>query len=176
MASYFPRRSPVEFIRDPGEIAWKAEGWRAWFAPSLPESVISDLYRVAPQQAYLVYANAAMTLTVSGQAVPTRLRWKSDSYNLTGIPIDPANPPTFKDFFEGSEAHQAISSKPAIYRLGEDGRWKSVDRPENARIRDGEAYWVYCHGPSDFQGPLNATVSGVAAGGALDFEIGRAHV
>jgi hypothetical protein len=57
--------------------------------------------------------------------------------------------PTFGEFFAGSKAHK---DQP-IYRLV-DGRWKKVLQASAEAMRSGEAFWAFCKGPSDYQGPI----------------------
>lgn len=153
VAAYFPSRTPVEFIQDPASQPWKQKGWRVWYAPQSPEAVISDLYAINAGQCYLVHATAATSLEISGSLVNRRTRWRSDSFNLVGLSVDPANPPTFQSWFAGSPAHQK-TSRPFIYALDASDTWKAIDHPESTAIQPNAAYWIFCRGASDYQGPL----------------------
>jgi hypothetical protein len=168
VAAYFPMRTPVEFIQDPSSQPWKQKGWRAWFAPSLPEAIVSDLHAIQGGQCYLVHATAATTLRIQGTVVHHRTHWRADSFNLVGFPVDPARPPTFKAWFAGSSAHQS-AARPLIYALDSSDRWKAIDRPESTLIQPGTAYWVFCQGASDYQGPLDVAIPFTVAGAGVDF-------
>lgn len=168
VATYFPTRTPVEFIQDPASQPWKQPGWRVWFAPSLSEAAVNDLYAVVGGQCYLIHATAAATLNVVGTVIAPRVRWRADSFNFVGFPIDPANPPTFQAWFAGSSAHQS-SARPLFYTLDGSGRWQAVTHPESTLIQPNTAYWVFCQGASDYQGPLTVTTLVGALGAQVDF-------
>lgn len=167
VATYFPSRTPVEFVQDPASQPWKQKGWRAWFAPSLPESLVNDLYAINAGQCYLVHATAPATLTVRGTVVYRRLKWRADSFNFVGFSVDPANPPTFQSWLAGSSAHQP-TKRATVYSLDASDKWVPVVNPESTRIQPNMAYWVFCHGGSDYQGPLDVSTP-LAVGTQLDF-------
>ena len=165
VTTYFPTRTPVEYIQDPGSVSWKQVGWRAWFSPESPEAPLSDLYAIQGGQGYLVQATTNTVLNLQGKTAARSVRWKADSYNFVGFPVDEVAPPTFAQWFAGSPAHRS-TTRPTVYVLGADHRWRPVDRPESTLIQAGTAYWVYCQGGSDYQGPLDVSmVSGVRGGG-----------
>ena len=157
VAAYFSSRTPVEFIQDPASIPWKQKGWNVWYAPALPEGQISDLSALSGGQGYLVHALSATVVNVTGKPGIYRTRWKSDAYNFTGFPVDPANPPTFASWFAGSSAHQS-TKHAAIYALNDSAQWVVVDHPELTVITPGVAYWVFCQGASDYQGPVDISI------------------
>jgi len=95
-------------------------------------------------------------LAVRGEVAFEPVRWKNDSFNFLGFGLDAQSPPTFAKFFSGSTAHQPNR----VYRLVND-QWMLVTSPGGTRMRSGEAYWVFCKGGSDFQGPLTVQISGV---------------
>ncbi len=168
VATYFPRRTPVEFIQDPGSASWKEEGWRVWFAPSQAEAPLSDLYAIPGGQGYLVYANAEVTWEVEGRAVFRAIRWQADSYNFVGFPVNPVSPPTFAQWFAGSTAHRS-TTRPVVYRLDGEGHWVPVERMEGTLIEPGVAYWVFCQGGSTYQGPLEVSVPRGVPGLGLEY-------
>ena len=157
VATYFPLRTPVEYIQDPASAPWKKAGWSIWFAPTLPESAINDLYAILGGQGYLVFATTQTTLSVSGVARLNRIRWRSDSFNLVGFPVDPESPPTFSAWFAGTTAHLP-KDRASIFFLDGDGHWRAVDHPESTPIQPNVAYWVFSRGHSDYQGPLDISV------------------
>lgn len=168
IATYFPTRTPVEYIQDPTSVPWKKQGWSIWFAPTLPESAINDLYSMPGGQGYLVYATANATWTVSGTARLNRIRWRSDSFNLVGFPVDAASPPTFSTWFSGTTAHLPVN-RASIFALDGSGHWRAVDHPELTQIRPNTAYWVFSRGGSDYQGPLDVAVPLGVSGKGVDF-------
>lgn len=146
---FFPQTHPAPYLREPGDAPWREEGWGVWYAPERPDSFLSSLQVIQGGRPYLVLAREAAVLEVTGRVLFRSIRWQPNSYNFTGLPVDPAAPPTFSAFFAGSKAHRG----QRIYRLIE-GRWTPVQGPAQQRIRAGEAYWIYCDGVSDYQGPL----------------------
>ena len=157
VATFFPTRTPVEFIQDPASAPWKQSGWNVWFAPSLPEAAINNLSSMSAGQAYLVYATAGATLDVTGTVRSRRIRWRADSYNFVGFPVDATAPPTFAALFAGSTAHQS-STRTVTFRLDSSGHWVGVTQPASTLVQPNAAYWVYCQGASDYQGPLDVSV------------------
>jgi len=167
VARYFPRTSSVQFISDPADAPWNEPGWGVWYASGRPESVVSSLHAIHGQKAYLVHAAADHVWRLTGNASFARLRWQADSFNLLGFAVDEQSPPTFDRFFAGAGGR--IGQR--IYRLGAGGKWQPVTAPATTRLRSGEAYWVYCQGRTDYQGPLDVTVPGL---GELDFGVAGA--
>jgi hypothetical protein len=151
-ATYFGATSSAQFIANPTTTEWKKEGWGVWYAPSRSDAFLSTLNGVHGNRAYLIYSKQDYTWNVTGEVSFAKVKWKSDSFNLVGFSLDPNSPPTFDKFFSGSTAH-----KPSrIYRLVND-QWVLVSSPASTTMNSGEAYWVYCKGGSDYQGPLSAT-------------------
>lgn len=159
VAAYLPSSTPLEYIQDPAAKPWKQKGWRAWFTELSPDAFISDLSAIQSGQCYLVHATEAVTLNLTGTAAHHRVSWRGDSFNMVGFPVDPEHPPTFSAWFAGSAAHRS-TTRTIVYQLDDTDRWAPVTRPERTLIQPDRAYWVWCAGASDYQGPLDAVVSG----------------
>jgi hypothetical protein len=155
VARYFTPETQVRFIEDPGEKAWNAPGWGVWYAPSRAEAFLTSLHAIHGNCAYLVHATTACTLNVTGEVRFRPLRWNTDSYNLTGLPVSETVKPTFARFFSGADGRVGGQ----IYRLVE-GSWQKVGNPAAQQIRAGEAYWIYCEGKTNYQGPLELRFAG----------------
>jgi len=56
--------------------------------------------------------------------------------------------------FQGIPAH---AGQP-VFRIVE-GTWRKIENPAGTLMRRGEAYWAYCEGGSDFQGPCEVRLS-----------------
>lgn len=168
VAGFFPNTSPVEYIQDPASASWKQSGWRVWYAPSMPESAINDLGAIRGGQGYLVHAMADTTLRIAGEIRLRRIRWRSDSFNFVGFPVNPDEQPTFAAWFAGSTAQQS-DSRVAVYTLDSSGYWRPVSQPQSTLIQPGVAYWVFSKGGSDYQGPLDVSIPAGGAEGRLDF-------
>lgn len=161
------RLSPVDFIQNPSEQAFNKAGWLGWFPPSRAEAFLGNLFSVQANHAYLLKLTNAVPITwsVSGRPSLRTSTWVPDSYNLRGLPIDPASPPTFVNFFRPSKAHYDTSSGQLqkIYKLT-GGQWTLTTPAEF--IVPGQAYWIYTKGASEYQAPLGATVD---LGDGLDY-------
>jgi hypothetical protein len=152
VATYFGARSAAQFIQNPTATEWKKEGWGVWYATGRADAFLSTLNGIAGNRAYLVCAKQDFTWNITGEVTAGKVQWKSDSFNLVGFCLDPVSPPTFDKFFSGSTAHRPCR----IYQLIND-QWVLVANPVTTTMRSGEAYWIYCKGGSDYQGPLSAT-------------------
>jgi hypothetical protein len=144
-------QSPVtnQFVTDPGIELFKAQGWGVWYAPGTPEAFLKSLDAINGNRAYLVHAKSACQWRAEGDALPSAVEWRADAYNFVGFPVSATGGPTFGQFFAGSRAHK---DQP-IYRLV-DGRWKKVLQASAEAMKAGEAFWIFCNGPSDYQGPI----------------------
>lgn len=166
---YFPPIGQVDFIDDPAQGLERVEGWRGWYPRPRPEALLSNLFGLEAGRSYLIKLNgsAPAQLRISGRPLNLPISWVPDSFNLVGFPVDPAQPPTFGAYLAASPAH---SGQP-IYRLSSAGVWQQLPSPYSAQIRAGEAYWVYTHGNSSYQGPLEVETEaydGMEYGGILD--------
>jgi hypothetical protein len=160
----------VQFVRDPGELLPDQPGWRVWFPPAAGDkAILTNLHSLLVNRAYLVEVTGEQPLTVeiAGQPSLRRPAWQSDSFNLSGFPVDPVQSPTYASFLAGSPAHAGQS----IYRLV-GGTWTPVADPAGTKMRAGEAFWVYTAGASDFSGPLAVSLD---YGENLDFGRGAAE-
>ena len=105
------------------------------------------MFSVHALRAYLVKVTNAATLTITGTPVVRPVKWVTDSFNLRGFPVNPAQLPTFATFFAPSSAHAG----QVIYELQPNGQWQQI--APTASMKHGEAYWSFCSGASTFQGP-----------------------
>jgi hypothetical protein len=153
VATFFAADRAVEFINDPSETQWKKEGWGVWYSLDRPDNFLSSLYNIDGNRSYLVFARQDCVWTVEGKVLLEPIRWKSDSFNLVGFTLDGQSPPTFQRFFKSSKAQQTLKA----YRLISN-KWTLVSDPASVQMKDGEAYWIYSEGGSDYQGPLNVNL------------------
>lgn len=149
---WIPTGNGARFVQDPAEGLDNIEGWFAWFPEPRPEAFLSNLFRINANTAYLIRieGSASHQITIAGRPELLPLRWQTDAFTLTGLPVAAQNTPTFGEFFAGSAAHQ---NQPA-YRLGSNGHWQVVNQATTA-INSGEAYWIFTQGNSQFQGRLD---------------------
>jgi hypothetical protein len=157
VTTFFAQTRPAAYIRNPGDAPWREEGWAVWYAPGRSDAFLANLHAIHANQGYLIQASADYVWQVTGDVQLHSVRWQPDSYNFTGFALDPSAPPTFEKFFSGSTAHQG----QRVFQLV-DGQWMPVRDLARTAMRAGEAYWVYCKGGSDYQGPMRVRVSGEA--------------
>ena len=141
----------VRDLVDPARGLIEATGWFGFFPEGRDEAVLTNLYHLRANRAYLVRLEGDQPVEwrVAGRPSVTSQRWEPDSFSLVGFHVDPDNPPSFGSWFEASPAHYG----QPIYRLDSEGFWQPV-LPFFEPIRSGEAYWVWTHGVSEYQGPM----------------------
>ena len=146
----------VQFVQNPSTNSFTHnKGWSVWYAPSRPDAFLTKIFQLNGNKPYLLYAESDYVWKVSGNALLTSVTWKPNSFTLAGFGVDDVSPPTFDQFFDGSPAHHPYQ----IYRLVNDS-WIKLDNAQTTQMHSGEAYWIYCSGTSDYQGPLYAKLSG----------------
>jgi hypothetical protein len=153
-AAYVGDGSAVQYVQNPSTNSVnKDNGWSVWYAPDRPDAFLTQLFNLSANNAYLIYSQSEYVWSVTGTVVLGAVKWKPNSFNLAGFCLDDLSPPTFDQFFAASAAHN--SSR--IYRLV-NGQWVLVDHAQTTQMRSGEAYWIYCAGGSDYQGPLDVRI------------------
>ncbi|MFH2094045.1 MAG: hypothetical protein ABIJ31_16920 [Pseudomonadota bacterium] len=162
--TWMNKNSSVEFISNPNEDLLKIPGWCVFFQDD-EKSFLNNLYAIIAGWAYLinVAGDQPVELAVTGMASVKKTTWIPDSFNLTGFNVNSDNPPDFATFFSASPAHTG----QAIYTLNPTtGMWNFIENLSATKIKAGEAYWVYCEGASEYQGPLEITLPGL---GGFDY-------
>lgn len=160
VSTYLRPVTEAQFIQNPDETDWKKPGWAVWYASGRDDHLLSNLWTWQAHRAYLIRCSARVDLNVEGAVELKHIHWYPNSYNLVGFDVDPIHPPPFDQFFAGGRSHRG----EAMYRL-KAGIWSLVSA-SNETLSPGEAYWIYCRGASEFQGPLAVDLP---FGRALDF-------
>ena len=152
---WLPTAAEARFVEDPADGLENIEGWFAWFPEPRPEAFLTNLFRINANTSYLVHIEGSQShqIDLVGRPVLVPLRWQTDAFTLTGLPVADVDPPTFAEFFSNSGNH---AGQP-IYQLDDDGRWQLVD-PSSTAIESGEAYWVFTRGNSRYQGRLDVVL------------------
>ena len=148
-ATYFAPKSGAQFITDPGVDLFKSLGWGVWYRGDRPDAFLTSLDAVFGRRAYLVHATSDYQWELVGTALREERRWRSDQFNFVGFPVASPGAPSFAEFFAGAKGPRTDK----LYRLV-DGAWKKLSDAAATPMRSGEAFWVYCEGPSRFRGPL----------------------
>lgn len=157
--AYFPTRTPLEFIQDPGDGLWNVPGWSVWLPPGKPDAeALTNLFAIQAHQSYLVKitGSAPVTLTVTGPAGYREIKWQPDGFTLTGLPLDPLVNVRSGDYFFNSPAHKGQSR----FRLDPNGTWIQVG--DNTILRSGTAYWIFSKGAPDFSAPFDLEYGGAS--------------
>ncbi|MCD4749009.1 MAG: hypothetical protein K8R59_06520, partial [Thermoanaerobaculales bacterium] len=154
--TWMPSDETVQFIQDPNENQDLTSGWLGYFPRPRPEAFLTNLFILQANRAYLIKLDGTQSVTWNVTGVPSlrSMRWVPDSFNLVGFHVDPGRRPTFGSYF----ADRAALEGQPIYRLGEGGVWTLVEQPYSNTITPGAAYWVYCDGKTDFDGPMEVSV------------------
>ncbi len=169
-ARFFRPVTSAEFIKDPAEKPFNQEGWGVWYAPSREDAIVKTLDRVDGHAGYLVHARQAHRWSLTGTVQFKPLEWKHGAFTLAGFAVDDAQPPTFGEYFAGSDGH--VGSQ--VLRLVE-GRWQRIQA--NVPMRAGEACWIYAAGDSHYQGPLTVDLNvSVLDFGATSGSVSLTHV
>jgi hypothetical protein len=161
---FFPTTRPVEFINDPQSGLFNREGWSVYI-PAGDEAFLTNLHAVFPRRPYLIKADRAATLTISGRPVHEPYDWRPGSFNLVGFPAEPG---------VGGGSHVMwFYNQPNLrdapkYRLTPEGTWARMLSGDT--IRRGEAYWVYCEEESTYTAPLE--LEAVPGGSEVNFGSG----
>lgn len=155
VATLFQSPTRPDFVSNPEVPLSIDNSWAVWYSADLPERFLSSLDGIPGHQPYLVHAREACILEVEGEVALEEIRWVPDAFNLVGFGVVEHGAPTFAEFFAGSPAHAGRK----IYRMS-GGNWRQVLHPTSETMRSGEAFWVFCEGPSTFQGPLGLEIIG----------------
>jgi hypothetical protein len=155
--AYFPTATPLEYISNPADGLWNVAGWNVYLPPSVPDAaIVTNLFAIKGGQGYLIKNTSASNATLSIVGTPNyrALKWAPDSFTHTGLPVDPATTVRAGDYFAASTAHKL----QARYRLLATGAW--IPLADTAPIVDGQAYWIYTKGSSDFSSPVQLGIEG----------------
>jgi len=147
-----PRTSTVEFIQNPEVPVPEESQWMVYYTGETPEyQFISNLHAIHGGAPYLIYiSGGAVEWTISGEPAIPHIDWKPNSFNFVGFHLMPGQGPNFDYFFSSSLAHAGQD----IYILN-GGNWEQVTDPDTTSIIQGEGFWIYCNGSSEFTGPLS---------------------
>lgn len=156
MWTYLAHRATVDYIANPDPEKLLSEaGWLRYFPATAKEAFTTNLFSLSANRAYLIKLEGEQfeVVNIEGTPVIPKTKWQPNSFNFTGFHIDPANPPTFSQYFAASPAH----SKLNIYSL-KDNLWDKVVTPDVEVIDPDKAYWVYSEQGSKYNGMFDVTV------------------
>lgn len=155
------RKNPVQFIEQMTEAAWNEPDWLVCFQTNRTESFQNNLFRLYVNQAYLVHVDGTneVWVDIEGEPALDVKQWRADSYNLTGLPIEPGREPAAADYFRHSPAHfdTVTGQIKPIYQLAADGHWQQLSNSN--LLAPSTAYWFYVRGGSSYAGPVEVDLS-----------------
>ncbi len=150
---YYNSRVPTkQFYDDPAKMVLSRPEWMAYYPPSSPMRDATDLYYLLGGRAYLIKLGGTQDVVwrPTGRVSGNTIDWISGARNFAGFCVDEALAPAFADFFAPSPA---LAGQP-VHRLSAlTGKWEQAN-PNTAKMRRGEAFWIFANGKPDFQGPL----------------------
>lgn len=125
-------------------------------APPVPDP--SNLFAVHGGNAYLVhindtYSGPPLALTITGEPSLPRGDWKQNTYNFTGFPIETGNEPFFANFFSSDPALDG--QKIFLLRETSPGVFEWQPATATDVMQQGQSFWIYCNGFSNFTGPMH---------------------
>jgi len=158
----------AQFDTDPSVPMPADPRWLGWMPDRNPYAFLNTLAELEGHAAYLikVATNAApVAWTWTGRVIPTRVEWYPYQYNLVGMVVNPANPPSLAEYFRHTPEVDALGNGGgAIYEVAASGAGTLIRQTARYLIEPGRAYWVRAKNPGRYAGPLTVT-----AGAALDF-------
>lgn len=152
-----------QFVKNPNKLIPKDPDWLIYFPKTEARAFLNDLHALYAGEPYLIELGGTenVDLTLYGRTGAPSLKWLPDSFNLAGFFLDPAANVTIKSFL----AYDAALAGQKVYRVTPEGTTEAVD-PATAKMKRGEALWIYSKGTSSYAGPLSVKVED---GKQLDF-------
>ena len=166
VATLYRRKSTAQFSSDPNVNLLREQGWSVWRAKDRPDAFLSDFSVISGARAYLIHSKADFSWSIKGElGVFSKITWQTNAFNFVGFSVEKNAGPSFEQFFKHSKSHK----DSPIYRL-KNGRWVFVEQKGAELMRSGEAFWIYCDGASDYNGPfelkMRSSVVGLVVGGS----------
>ncbi|HEY4285224.1 MAG TPA: hypothetical protein VGM62_19350 [Chthoniobacterales bacterium] len=155
--SYFPTKTPVQFIQNPSDPPWNVAGWNVYLPVGQPDAAtLTNLFAIHAHQACLIKLSGStpVQLTIIGTPTYKEISWRPDSFTLTGLDIAPNVTVQSGNYFLNSPAHTG----QVRFRLDPNGTW--IQLSTTASLSYGVAYWVYTKGSSDFSAPVQLSFGG----------------
>ncbi len=158
----FRRYHLAQFTANSGDLATRDTEWLVWYPADSPHRILTTLWNLSGNTAYLIECTTNCTWTFEGNPVIPARVWLPDNWNFTGLPVNPGRAPVFADYFK---AARNINLNPApagnIYRVLPNGAQQDISSQTAVwPISSNEAYWIRTEGLSAFMGTVLALVPG----------------
>lgn len=145
------RFSAAQFVTDPQSLLPENPDWLMWFPPSNPRSFLKRLATLKGNHAYLIKVSdqaQPFMVPVKGRVLLYRPQWFPHGLNLVGLPVHPAHPPSFTEFFRFTpEVNTSADFANELYRIDSQARGVRIVQPAREFPQPGIAYWVACAKP-----------------------------
>lgn len=164
-----PNTGTVEFIQNPSQLVPNGPTMAGFF-PGNP--TLTNLHAIHGNTAYLIQMSnavpaAGVSFSITGEPAIPRADWKSNSFNFVGFHLAAGSEPLFTDFFAPAPA---LNGQEIYVLNNTTGTWVKLTG-SSTRMKQGEAFWVYCKGSSSFTGPVGLQLEqsdGLHFGASLD--------
>ncbi len=161
----------TQFTESSGDLPTRGTEWLVWYPSNSPHRVLTTLWSLSGNGAYLIECYTSCTWTVKGTPVVPERLWLPSTWNFVGLPVNPSHAVTFVEFFRN--AHNIdVSPSPTggkVYRTKPDGTMQDItSQTAMMSMNPKESYWILTQGLSAFIGSVRAQ----ATLGALRFPAG----
>ena len=149
----------AQFSGSVGDLATRGTEWVVWYPPDSRNRVLTTLWNLGGNNAYLVQCSSDCTWTVKGMPViPWRI-WLPNNWNFVGLPVTDSRAVTFTEFFQNA-TNIDVSPDPSggkVYRVLPSGEQEDItSRTALTAVSPREGYWVMTQGLSAFIGTVFA--------------------
>lgn len=161
----------AQFTEGSDDLPTRGTEWLVWYPTNSPHRVLTTLWSLSGNGAYLIDCYTSCTWTVKGvPVVPERL-WLPNTWNFVGLPVNPARSVTFLEFFRNARNIDVSPSQAGgkVFRTRADGSQRDISsQTAILAMNPNEAYWILTEGLSTFIGSVQAQ----ATLGALRYPAG----
>lgn len=144
----------IEFNNDPSNTVSVPPNWLVWRPASHPQAFLNDYSALEAGESYLIEMSNSAVLSFAGRAQIMNPTWLPNEFNLVGLPVSSANPPTFSEFFRYSSEIKSTLPDAEFYRILTNGTEQKIFQPALTDTKRGEAYWVKAGQVQNYAGPL----------------------
>jgi hypothetical protein len=172
IAMWSKRDAQLRFTTDPAQPLPHNPDWLYWMPSEDPQALLSSLFSIHGGQSYLIRLRsdaAPITWRIKGNPVPFNRQWRSQSLNLTGLPVPPETV-TFENFFRSASTIKTVQTEGGeIYQVNSTGQPIRIWQPARTKVQPGMAYWIRCGDAARFTGQLRVELD---YGTTLEFAAG----
>lgn len=131
----------------PGRLPGERGSWSVYYQDAPP--FVNTLRTVRANRGYLIKKDANQNWQVTGRPINSDLILSGQTRDLFGTTVDPANVPSFSEYFSHPNVVGKVSS---IYRMNPAGTFSSVSL--GSTITPHAAFWVQASQQIVYPGPV----------------------